>query len=236
MQPQKLILAAFVVAALALLAGCSSMRCSPDELVASNGNQTQRIAPNQDTSKADVLTGAAVADSGGDANLSNQKVGVDVQSPNQATGATFAFAPLFGDVAKALTETLPGEAAVLRRLERLEDGEAAIRQRILDDSALLTAAEKAELESRADRYQAQIDLLIERLDRYAAQKIATAQTIAPDLSSLRAVIYQITTNQTAGNEAPQISDAQAEAIARTAERALEYSPLPGDTSAPAGGE
>lgn len=214
--------------ALFLLGGCSSQRCSPDDLVATQGATAQKMNPNQATSKADVLTGASVADSDGDANLSNQKVGVDVQAPNQATGPNLSIAPLLGDgnqAASILTATSAGEAAVLARLERLEDSSAKIRQR-LDDDPVLSQMERAELEARAKGYDAQVDLLIERLDRYAAQKIQAAARLVPDLSNLRTILYQITTHQTAGNEKPQISDAQAEAIARTAEKALEYSPLP----------
>lgn len=220
---QRQILAILAVVA---LVGCSSTRNTPCEVLDAQARQGMTQNPYQAVDKTDALTGAALADSDGDATLSNQKVGVDVQSPNQATGAQFSISPLLGEnggAAGVLTQTFPGEKAVLARLESNERASTMIRSRLATDPTL-TAEEKAELEARLDRLDAQGDALIERLDAYAAQKIAAAKALVPDLSALRSIVYLITSHQTAGNDVPNITDAQADAIARVAERAVSVSP------------
>ena len=234
------LVATLAVLVVASFPACSSCRDKPSELLDTQARNTAGVNPNQDTNKTDLLTGAAVADSDGDANQSNQKVGVDVQSPNQASGATFQFSPLLGgnaeSAANILATTSPGEEATLRTLTRVQDGIESLETRLRDDVAL-TLPERTELENKLDAVSRKEALLIARLDKYSENKLRAAQALMPDLGALRNIVYQIHSNQTAGNDAPNISDAQAESIARTAEKALEYSPLGGDTDpAPAPGE
>ena len=217
----RLTTAIALCAILLVAAGCAT-RNTPAECMTANGSQqAQRQGANQTAEKWDALTGAAIADSDGDATNSNQRVAVDVQAPNQANGPNLQIG-LFGDekqAAQIMTQTLPGEAAVLRRLEQVEAGAEQIRTRLATDPAL-TLTEKSELSDRLDRYEVQGDALIARLDAYAAKKFEAARAVVPDLSNLRTIVYQITTHQTAGNETPNITDEQGAAIAKVAEAAV----------------
>lgn len=219
MNPRPFLIALAICAL--LFAGCAT-RNTPAECMDANGSAAmQRQGANQTAEKWDALTGAAIADSDGDATNSNQRVAVDVQAPNQANGPNLQIG-LFGDekqAAQIMTNTLPGESAVLRRLSAVESGAEQIRTRLATDPAL-TPSEKAELSDRLDRYEVQGDALIARLDAYAAQKFEAARALVPDLSNLRSIVYQVTTHQTAGNETPNITDEQGAAIARVAEAAV----------------
>lgn len=210
-----------------LLAACSSTRNKPCEIQDGVARQqTAAVSPNQDTTKWDLLTGAAVADSDGDALQNNTKTGVDVQSPNQATAGTiqFTFLP---DVSKILATTSPGEQATLDRLAATQRSLAAIEHRLATD-ATLTPEERAMLEAKVTAANTALDSLTEKLDRYSEEKIKAAMALAPDLSSLKQILFNVQQVTTAGNEQPNISDAQAESIARVAEKAVEVTPVPSD--------
>lgn len=218
-------LALFAAIVLALSACACATRSNPADVVSATGGSNATSGPRsaQEVGKADTFTGAAIADSDGGANLSNQKVGVDVQAPNQATGASFNIAPLAGGnsdaAAKVLASTSPGEAATIRRLGDAEARVERLQER-LDGPAALTPEERTRLEGDLKTAEALVDDLTRRLDAYSERKLAAAQALVPSLPQLRSVVYLITSHQTAGNDTPNITDAQAESIARTAEKAL----------------
>lgn len=208
-----------------LLAACAT-RNTPCEIEDATGRMSAAASTsaNQDTKKWDVFTGAAVADSDGDALQNNTKTGVDVQSPTQATAGTiqFTFLP---DVSKILSTTSPGEQAVLNRIAGTEQSILCIDKRLACD-ATLTPEEREYLEKKSLDAKTQLASLIDRLDEYSAKKIAAAQSMAPDLGCLRQILFNVQQVTTAGNEMPNISDAQAESIARVAEKGVEVSPVP----------
>lgn len=220
--------------------GCTACRSTPEDIQKGNTNAAATMRPNQDTAKWDTLIGAAVADSDGDSTNSLQKVGVDVQAPAQATGGAIQFPQLFGNAAaEALAHTSPGEAATLRRLERVQENVRAIETRLADDPTL-TPTDRAMLETRLkDATQLEDDLIL-RLDSYSERKLAAARDLAPNLPSFRQILYFVISNQTAGSEKGQISDAQAESIARVASKAvgLEGDPTaqPETPATPGGGQ
>lgn len=218
------------IAALALLvlalAGCASR---PDACDVLDANAAQVTKPVQSVAKWDALTGAALADSDGDAVQSNQRVAVDVQAPNQSTGGNLAISSLTGGAeaaAKILATTSPAEGAVVRQIAANEEAVADVRLRLsqpFEDEAARSA-----VEGREAALVARGDSLLARLDVYAARKFDAAKAFVPDLSGLRTIVYQITTNTVAGSALPNISDAQGAAIAKVAEAAVTTSQTGGE--------
>jgi len=232
MNPRTLILAValgLLLAVAIVFGGCAATRSSACDTLATNGEVAQKQAPSQSTAKWDALTGAAIADSDGDAVQSNQRVAVDVQAPNQSTGPNLSISSLTGGAeaaAKILSTTSPGEAAVVARIEANEKNLEAIDARLATDAALLPE-ERVALTERASSYRAALDPLLARLDVYAKAKFDAAKSFVPDLSGLKTIVYQITTNTVAGSALPNISDAQGAAIAAVAEAAVTTSQTEG---------
>ena len=205
-----------------VLAGCTGTRSDACDTIKANGGAANELAPTQATAKWDALTGAALADSDGDAVQSNQRVAVDVQAPNQATGPAIQIAPLVGDAKAAaaiLSATSPGEQAVIDRLASNETALAAVNMRLTNDPAL-TGAERFALEEKAKAYTEALDPLLAKLDVYAKAKFDAARAFVPDLTGLKSIVYNIATNTNAGSTAPNISDPAAAAIAKVAEAAV----------------
>lgn len=218
---------AIVICAL-LIVGCAT-RNTPCEIEDATGRMGQQatVSPNQDTKKWDVFTGAAVADSDGDALQNNTKTGVDVQSPTQATAGTiqFSFLP---DATKILSHTTPGEAATLRRLESLEQEMAAYADTLANDPTL-SSERRLWVENALATTKANYERERDRLDQYSEAKWKKAESFVPDLGALKQILFNVQQVTVAGNEKPNISDAQAESIARVAEKGVESSPLPSTT-------
>jgi hypothetical protein len=204
------------------LMGCQGTRSSGCDTLGAAGDVNASMKPAQSTSKWDALTGAALADSDGDAIQSNQRVAVDVQAPNQSTGPQIQIAPLVGDAkeaARILQFVGPAEQAVMDRLAANEAALIVINMRLATDPAL-TDAERFSLEAKATVYTEAFDPLLAKLDVYAKQKFDAAAAFVPDLSALSEITYQIITNTNAGSTAPNISDHAATAIAKVAEAAV----------------
>ncbi len=223
-----------------VLAGCTGTRSNACDTIDKNGGVAARMNPSQSTSKWDALTGAALADSDGDAVQSNQRVAVDVQSPNQSTGPQIQIAPLVGDAkeaAKILVYVGPAEQAVIDRLKANEAALAAVNMR-LDTDPALTPTERHALTEKAKAYDDALDPLLVKLDEYAKKKFEAATAFVPDLSSLAEITYQIITNTNAGSTSPNISDHAATAIAKVAEAAVTTSQTAeaGDVVVDQGGE
>ena len=205
-----------------VLGGCQGTRDSGCDVMESAGGVNASMKPTQSTSKWDALTGAALADSDGDAVQSNQRVAVDVQAPNQSTGPQITIAPLVGDAKAAaaiLSSTSPAEQAVINRLNANELALAAVNARLETDPAL-TGAERFALEAKSKAYTDALGPLLAKLDVYAKRKFDAAAAFVPDLSALSEITYQIVTNTNAGSTAPNISDHAAQAIAKVAEAAV----------------
>lgn len=207
-----------------MLTSCSATRCKPDEMTDALNRQAGTVASEQRVTKLDLLTGVAIADSDGDALNANTKTGVDVTSPNQATAAPVQFS-LLPDVSKILARTTPGEQATLDRLAATEQILQACETRLATDPTL-TPEECAYFDEKIAAAKVDLAALLNRLDAYSKEKMTQAIALAPDLSALTQVLFLVQQVTTAGSEKGQISDAQADSIARVAETAVQVTPVP----------
>lgn len=205
-----------------VLAGCAGTRDGACDVLNATGGIGSKMQPAQTTSKWDALTAATIADSDGDAVTSLQRVAVDVQAPNQATGPIITIAPLVGDskaAAEILMHVTPAEQALINRITTNEAALAAITDRLAHDAAL-TETERMTMSGRAEAYKVALTPLLDRLDGYAEKKFDAAKALVPDLSALTDIVYQIVTTTNAGSTAPNISDPASTAIAKVAHAAV----------------
>lgn len=205
-----------------VLTGCAGNRDGACDVLNATGGISSKMQPEQTTTKWDALTAATIADSDGDAVTSLQRVAVDVQAPNQATGPIITIAPLVGDskaAAEILMHVSPAELAIIDRIAANDVALSKIRERLANDPAL-TADERTALETKAIAYVDALDPLLDRLDGYAETKFNAAKALVPDLSALTDIVYQIVTTTNAGSTAPNISDPASTAIAKVAHAAV----------------
>lgn len=214
----------FLIMAIAvILTACAKSNCADVQhgVPAMNESGTNRQSQNQDTAKSDIQPAVAYSDGSSSAHAANQKVGVDVQSPTQATASPISIEAPFGagNVTKILEAKSAGEEATIVAMRRVQDGLTAINVRLGSD-VTLTQEERVELSTKAARYEEQERLLTLKLDEYTRNKVELAQRSIPNLPNFRQILYYVIQQTTAGNEKPNISNEQAESIARVAETAV----------------
>ncbi len=218
-----------IAIALLILVGCATRNtpCEIEDATARMASSAASTSSSQETKKWDVFAGSAVADSDGDALQNNTKTGVDVQSPTSATAGTIQF-HLFPDATKVLEHTTPGEQATLRRLASAETEVAAYKDSLANDPTL-TPERRMWIQNELASTKVEIERERERLDKYSEAKWKRMQSMSVDLPALKQILFNVQQVTVAGNEKPNISDAQAESIARVAEKGVESSPLPSTT-------
>lgn len=193
------------------LAGCAT-RSTPCDVIRSAGDSMAQ-GVDQSNRQFDLVPGVAVADTSANAVAAPTTGAVETQTNNSATSPQLQVHDLFGferQAANIISSTSPAEAATIRRLAKVEE-----RLSIVEDAIDAGVAPNLpQLEFQAKALGEERDKLIAALERYAAEKIAAARELAPQISlpNLERIVAFVVNQQQVGTD-KQLTDAQAQATA-----------------------